>query len=85
MGVVAALSATYGFTFRRLRRPRDVPHIVAMALSYIAMLRAFHVDNGPHLPIWNALPPMAFWFVPSIVGVPLLAIAFVRRRRRAAP
>lgn len=78
-GGVSAAAAVYGFFFRRLHRPGDVPHIVAMGLSYIALLTAFYVDNGPHLPVWNILPPITFWFVPSVVGVPLIVRAVWRR------
>jgi hypothetical protein len=84
-GGISATAALYGYLFRRLHRPGDIPHILAMGISYIAMLTAFYVDNGPHLPIWNLLPPLAYWFLPSIVGFPLLAKALqkTRRSRRA--
>jgi hypothetical protein len=82
VGGVSAASALYGFIFRRMHRPGDVPHILAMGVSYIAMLTAFYVDNGPHLPVWNLLPPLAFWFLPTLVGLPILARA-VRKRRRS--
>jgi hypothetical protein len=81
-GFVAAASATYGFLFRRLHRPGDVPHIVAMALSYVALLTAFYVDNGPHLPVWQLLPHWSFWILPAVVGIPL-TIRAVRRTQRA--
>jgi uncharacterized membrane protein len=81
VGGISAIAALYGFLFRRLHRPGAIPHILAMCISYIAMLTAFYVDNGPHLPIWNLLPPLTFWFLPSIVGVPLLARAIRRTRR----
>src|SRR5690348_5291769 len=29
------------------------PHLAAMGLSYVTMLTAFYVDNGPHLPVWR--------------------------------
>ena len=32
-------------------------HIAGMAVSYILLLTAFYVDNGPHLPLWRSLPP----------------------------
>ncbi|WP_112274001.1 hypothetical protein [Lentzea terrae] len=28
-----------------------------MGGSYIAMLTAFYVDDGPRLPLWQLLPP----------------------------
>ena len=88
VGGIGAASAVYGFAFRRLHRQGDIPHILAMGISYIAMLTAFYVDNGPHLPVWNLLPPPAFWVIPSIVGAPILTLAIWKRRfhhRRPAP
>lgn len=79
-GGVSVAAALYGFLFRRLHRPGDIPHIIAMGVSYIAMLTAFYVDNGPHLPVWNLLPAWTFWFLPSIVGIPLLARAILKWR-----
>ncbi len=53
-------------------------HVTGMALSYILLLTAFYVDNGPHLPIWRSLPPLAHWLIPSIVGLPILIWALTR-------
>lgn len=46
-------------------------HLTGMAASYILMLTAFYVDNGKNLPVWRELPQIAFWIVPSLIGVPL--------------
>ena len=35
----------------RRRRPGDTGHIMGMGTAYVAMLTAFYVDNGPHLPL----------------------------------
>jgi uncharacterized membrane protein len=82
LGAVALASAAFGWRERRLHhrgwRPR---HIGAMTLSYIAMLTAFYVDNGPRLPLWQLLPPITFWFLPAAVGLPLL----LRALRHHAP
>ncbi len=48
-----------------------------MGLSYILMLTAFYVDNGKNLPLWRELPQIAFWFLPSAVGVPLILYALL--------
>jgi hypothetical protein len=53
-------------------------HIAGMAISYILLLTAFYVDNGPHLPLWRSLPPLAYWLLPSLVGLPLLVWALRR-------
>jgi hypothetical protein len=50
-----------------------------MSGSYIALLTGFYVDNGPNLPLWNRLPGVAFWLLPSLVGVPLVLRAMARR------
>lgn len=56
-----------------------------MGSSYIAMLTAFYVDNGPQLPIWNLLPGWAFWVLPTAVGAPLIWFAIHRRANIAGP
>ena len=77
LGVVAAGLAITGYATRRMSAP--LVHLAAMGGSYIAMLTAFYVDNGPKLPLWNLLPPISFWFLPSAIGVPIIVLA-VRRR-----
>ena len=77
--VAAGLSCTVaGRTVRRRQRPGWLPlHVTGMAIAYILLLTAFYVDNGPHLPLWRSLPPLAHWLLPSLVGVPILV--WVRR------
>jgi hypothetical protein len=84
IGVVAFLAATLGYQHRRRRRPGDTPHIAGMGLSYIAMLTAFYVDNGPHLPLWDRLPTVAFWLLPGAIGIPITAHAIKRAGNRRA-
>jgi hypothetical protein len=55
-----------------------------MGTGYVAMLTAFYVDNGPHLPLWDRLPPLTFWFLPGIIGAPIIARAVVEARKRQA-
>ena len=80
--VLGILSFGAGVVGRRARRRlwrRWLPvHITGMAVSYILLLTAFYVDNGPHLPLWRSLPPLAFWLLPSLVGLPLLIWALRR-------
>jgi uncharacterized membrane protein len=82
LGLVAAALASVGYATRR--RPTPLVHLIAMCGSYIAMLTAFCVDNGPKLPLWNLLPPISFWFLPSVLGVPIIVRAARRRARRFA-
>jgi hypothetical protein len=80
--VLGILSFAAGWVGRRARRqlnPGWAPvHVSGMALSYILLLTAFYVDNGPHLPFWRSLPRLAYWLVPSLIGLPILAWALTR-------
>jgi hypothetical protein len=78
IGAVAFTAATAGYLHRRLHRPGDAGHIAAMGIAYTAMLTAFYVDNGPHLPLWDRLPALTFWFLPSAVAAPVIIRALVR-------
>ena len=79
LGLVAAGLAVAGYAARH--RPTPVAHLLGMGTSYVVMLTAFYVDNGPRLPLWRLLPPVAFWILPSLVALPLLVRA-VRRHGR---
>ena len=83
IGVVAFAAATIGYLHRRRHRPGDTGHILGMSIGYVAMLTAFYVDNGPHLPLWDRLPPLSFWFLPAVIGAPIIARALVAARKRA--
>jgi hypothetical protein len=84
IGAVAFTAATIGYLHRRRHRPGDTGHIVGMGTAYVAMLTAFYVDNGPHLPLWDRLPRLAFWLLPSAIGAPLIARAVLRARQAHA-
>jgi hypothetical protein len=81
IGSAAFAAATIGYLHRRRRRPGDTGHIAGMGTAYVAMLTAFYVDNGPHLPLWDHLPTLAFWLLPSVIGAPIIARAVARARR----
>jgi len=83
IGAVAFTAATIGYQHRRRHRPGDTGHIAGMGAAYTAMLTAFYVDNGPHLPLWDRLPPRTFWVLPAAMGVPLTTRAVLRARRAA--
>ena len=80
--LVAAALAAVGFAARR--RPSRALHLLGMSASYVAMLTAFYVDNGPKLPLWRLLPAWIFWILPSLVAVPVVARALAREWRRVA-
>ena len=97
IAVVAFTSGSLGYLARRRRwRGWLRLHLLGMSGSYIALLTGFYVDNGPNLPLWNRLPTVAFWLLPSLVGIPLVLRAMARRhlvrfrpvaggRRRSGP
>jgi len=80
IGAVAFTAATTGYLHRRRHRPGDTGHIAAMGTAYVAMLTAFYVDNGPHLPLADRLPTLAFWLLPSAIGAPITIRAILRAR-----
>jgi hypothetical protein len=84
IGLVAFTAATIGYLHRRRHRPGDAPHITGMGVSYVTMLTAFYVDNGPHLPLWDRLPSLSFWLLPGVIGIPIIARALGRRARPRA-
>jgi hypothetical protein len=83
IGSIAITAGSVGYLHRRLRRSGDAVHITGMGTSYIALLTAFYVDNGKNLPLWSHLPRIAYWVLPSLIGLPLLARA-VRRAHTPA-
>lgn len=84
IGAVAFAAATAGYLYRR-RRPGDTGHILGMGVGYVAMLTAFYVDNGPHLPLWDRLPPLTFWFLPGVIAAPIIVRAVLAHDRRGTP
>jgi hypothetical protein len=81
IGTVAFGAGSLGYLARRRRRPGWLRiHIPAMGAAYVALFTGFYVDNGPHLPLWDRLPHLTYWTLPSLVGVPLILRALARRR-----
>ena len=78
LGLLSFVAASIGRTARRsvwASWPRI--HMTGMGASYILMLTAFYVDNGPNLPLWRELPPLAFWILPTLIGAPILVNALL--------
>ncbi len=73
LGTLAFAAAHLGRMARRRRWSNWVRlHITGMGTSYIFLLTAFYVDNGKNLPVWSDLPPVAYWLVPAVVGIPFI-------------
>ena len=80
LGALSFAAAFFGRAAARQPQPRkrfDL-HVTGMGLSYVFMLTAFYVDNGKNLPVWKELPPIAFWLLPAIVGIPIIARVLLR-------
>jgi hypothetical protein len=78
LGLLSFIAAMIGRTARQsLWRSWPRIHMTGMGASYILMLTAFYVDNGPNLPLWRELPPLTFWILPATVGAPILAKALL--------
>jgi hypothetical protein len=76
LGALSFGAASIGYLARKRRwRGWTTFHIVGMSLSYIVLLTAFYADNGPRLPLYDRLPVIVFWTVPSLVGLPVMARA----------
>jgi hypothetical protein len=79
IAVIAFSLGLYGYRARRRHRPGWPPHHgIGMGGSFIALLTGFYVDNGPFLPVWDRLPHLTYWLLPSLIGVPLIRVALRR-------
>ena len=55
-----------------------VAHIVGMIGSYIVLWTAFYVDNAHLIPGLKELPTLAFWVLPSLIGLPFMVLSISR-------
>jgi hypothetical protein len=86
LGMLAFGSAIFARQAVRSRGPYWARlHIPGMRMSYVLLLTAFYVDNGHSLPLWKELPAIAYWIVPSAVGIPLIVRALVRHPLARSP
>ena len=80
--VFAALAVILAFGGYFMRRVNQGLHISGMGLSYVVLVTAFYVDNGPKLPFWNQFPDIVFWVGPAAIGLPIIIRALWRRGYR---
>jgi hypothetical protein len=79
LGALSFAAAVLGRQARRRLWPDWARlHMSGMGASYILLLTAFYVDNGPNLPLWRLLPHWAYWVLPAAIGLPILAWALLR-------
>ncbi|MFC5528332.1 DUF2306 domain-containing protein [Cohnella yongneupensis] len=73
IGIFSYALALYGYLSRKRRWKNWIAkHIGGMLGSYIAIITAILVVNGRHIPIINELPIIMVWFIPTIIGTPLI-------------
>lgn len=78
LGVLSFLTATVGRQARRRLWPNWArAHMTGMGASYVLLVTAFYVDNGPNLPLWRLLPHIVFWLLPAAIGAPILIYALL--------
>ncbi len=78
-GSISFGSAFIGRMARRNQWAKwSIIHITGMGFSYIVLLTAFYVDNGKFLPVWEDLPSLAYWVLPSVVGIPIIIRTLLR-------
>ena len=78
----AALAVALAFGGYLMRRTHQGFHIAGMGLSYVVLVTAFYVDNGPKLPFWREFPDIVFWIGPIAIGLPIIIRAMWRRGYR---
>ncbi|WP_121615460.1 DUF2306 domain-containing protein [Virgibacillus halodenitrificans] len=65
--------ALFGYLAGKLRKRNWLTkHIAGMVGSYIGIITAVLVVNGMDIPLINQIPPLLLWFVPTIIGTPII-------------
>ncbi len=88
LAVIGYGFALGGYAARRFRRAPwmrrllgkqwIIAHIVGMIGSYIVLWTAFYVDNAHLIPLLNRLPPLTFWVLPTMIGLPFIVLSISR-------
>lgn len=74
--------ALFGYLARKRRWHNWLAkHIGGMLGSYIGVVTAVLVVNVSNVPFFSEWPPLLFWFLPTLVGTPII-IAIGRRVKR---
>jgi hypothetical protein len=63
---------------RLLEKQWIIAHIVGVIGSYIVLWTAFYVDNAHLIPGLNQLPPLTFWILPTLIGIPFIIVSISR-------
>ena len=60
-------------------------HIGGMLGSYIAICTAILVVNIPRIPVLNEWNPLIFWFLPIVIGSPLIFMVGQKYKKKFKP
>lgn len=72
--------ALFGYVAGKMRWPHWLQmHIGGMLGSYIGIITAVLVVNVSELPLFQEWPGLVFWFLPTVIGTPII-IAVTRKR-----
>lgn len=83
IGIFSYSLALYGYLAKKLMwRDWLGKHIGGMLGSYIAVITAVLVVNGHRIPVLNELPILLIWFLPTIIGTPIITSVGKRYRSR---
>ena len=63
---------------RSARKNWVIAHIVGTIGSYIVLLTGFYVDNAHLIPLFNRLPQLTFWVLPTVIGIPFIVSSLSR-------
>ncbi|WP_332262450.1 DUF2306 domain-containing protein [Paenibacillus sp. GSMTC-2017] len=79
--------ALYGYLAKKFRWKEWLrKHITGMLGSYIGVITAVLVVNGEPVSYVTGLPYLSLWFIPTIIGTPLIMYItnkFLRPRKRS--
>lgn len=78
--------ALFGYIARKLRWKNWLRiHIGGMLGSYIGIITATLVVNGSKIPLVSEIPSLLLWFIPTIIGTPIISIVSRRYSSRTKP
>lgn len=73
--------ALFGYLARKRRWKNWLPmHIGGMSGSYIGIITAVLVVNGTNMPFLSQIPFLWLWFLPTLIGTPIIIIVNNRYR-----
>lgn len=86
IGIFSYSFALFGYLSKKLRWKNWLgKHIGGMLGSYIAILTALLVVNGHNIPIIKQFPLLIIWFLPTIIGTPIIFIVGKRYKHVKRP